>query len=74
MIISDLNYLEVVTEGNQIEGGWRYFIPKSSYASAGANALAFGRNTSAYTSAQTLAAPGVSASSSYASSSSYGGY
>ena len=82
MIISDLNYVEVVSQETEtsIEGGYHnYFYGTSNYASAGAGALAFGQYSSAYTSTSTFTASGVASSSSGSSSSSsnygyYGGW
>ncbi len=74
MFISDLSYLEVVTEDNRVEGGSKYFFYSSAKAKADADALAFGQKTSTYADTKTFAAPGVSASSSSSGSSSSGFY
>lgn len=84
MIISDLQYIESVTDevqGSSGRKGWGWGRKKNyrknyynSEASASAYADAFGKNTKAYANTYTFTAPGVSSAGSNSYSSSSGWY
>jgi hypothetical protein len=76
MIIRDLEVLEVVSQDENVEGGWYYGYYSSASASAGSDALALGQfsYTSTNTSTQAVAGLGSSSSSGSYSSASTGYY